>query len=208
MLIGDPGVGKTALVEGIAQLIVSPAAPPGLRGRALIGLDVGSLVAGTQYRGAFEERLTVGGCEAWEGHAMPCLLCCTMPCPEMQPLPVPTCPCSSPVLPPCLTPYQSLLNEVRMAAGRVILFIDELHMLMDAGRVEGGMNAGGANQQGTHQPWHAHVMTRHVPWHAACFAPGRCRLQPQVLVHLLPCMPAMPNCSSPAHVILWVQPTC
>ncbi|PRW59843.1 ATP-dependent chaperone [Chlorella sorokiniana] len=93
VLIGDPGVGKTALVEGIAQLIVSPAAPPGLRGRALIALDVGSLVAGTQYRGAFEERLT------------------------------------------------SLLNEVRMAAGRVILFIDELHMLMDAGRVEGGMNA-------------------------------------------------------------------
>ncbi|EFN53395.1 hypothetical protein CHLNCDRAFT_6558, partial [Chlorella variabilis] len=93
VLIGDPGVGKTAVAEGIAQLIVSPAAPPGLAGRALIAVDVGSLVAGTQYRGAFEERLT------------------------------------------------SLLREVHMAAGRVILFIDELHMLMDAGRVEGGMNA-------------------------------------------------------------------
>ena len=61
VLIGDPGVGKTAVAEGIAQLLVSPAAPPGLRGRSLIALDVGSLVAGTQYRGAFEERLTVGG---------------------------------------------------------------------------------------------------------------------------------------------------
>ncbi|KAL4435856.1 hypothetical protein ABPG77_000618 [Micractinium sp. CCAP 211/92] len=93
VLIGDPGVGKTAVAEGLAQLIASPSAPPGLAGRALISLDVGSLVAGTQYRGAFEERLT------------------------------------------------SLLNEVRMAAGRVLLFIDELHILMDAGRVEGGMNA-------------------------------------------------------------------
>ena len=61
VLIGDPGVGKTAVAEGIAQLIVSPAAPPGLAGRALIALDVGSLVSGTQYRGAFEERITVGG---------------------------------------------------------------------------------------------------------------------------------------------------
>ena len=62
VLIGDPGVGKTAVAEGIAQLIVSPAAPPGLAVRALIALDVGSLVSGTQYRGAFEERITVGGC--------------------------------------------------------------------------------------------------------------------------------------------------
>lgn len=60
VLLGDPGVGKTAVAEGLAQLIVSPGAPPGLRGRALISLDVGSLVAGTQYRGAFEERITVG----------------------------------------------------------------------------------------------------------------------------------------------------
>ncbi len=62
VLIGDPGVGKTAVAEGLAQLIASPSAPPGLAGRALISLDVGSLVAGTQYRGAFEERLTVGAC--------------------------------------------------------------------------------------------------------------------------------------------------
>ena len=71
VLIGDPGVGKTAVAEGIAQLIVSPAAPPGLAGRALIAVDVGSLVAGTQYRGAFEERLTVrlgGGASGRPGH--------------------------------------------------------------------------------------------------------------------------------------------
>jgi ATP-dependent Clp protease ATP-binding subunit ClpA len=61
VLVGDPGVGKTAVAEGIAQLIASPAAPPGLAGRSLISLDVGSLVAGTQYRGSFEERLTVCG---------------------------------------------------------------------------------------------------------------------------------------------------
>jgi len=97
VLIGDPGVGKTALVEGIAQLIVSPAAPPGLRGRALIALDVGSLVAGTQYRGAFEERLTVRGCgvlvlcSPWHGHArsnmchaMPCHACHAMWCRAMS----------------------------------------------------------------------------------------------------------------------------
>ena len=72
VLIGDPGVGKTAVVEGIAQLIVSPAAPAGLRGRALIALDVGSLVAGTQYRGAFEERLTVGAEGASHAGVMSC----------------------------------------------------------------------------------------------------------------------------------------
>lgn len=60
-------MGKTAVAEGIAQLIVSPAAPLGLRGRALIALDVGSLVAGTQYRGAFEERLTVSCWDAEVG---------------------------------------------------------------------------------------------------------------------------------------------
>ena len=93
VLIGDPGVGKTAIAEGIAQLAASPLAPRDLRGRSVVALDLGALVAGTQYRGAFEERL------------------------------------------------QGVLNDVRAASGRVILFIDEIHMLMDAGRVEGGMNA-------------------------------------------------------------------
>lgn len=93
VLIGDPGVGKTAIVEGIAQAAASPLAPPALRGRSIVALDLGALVAGTQYRGAFEERL------------------------------------------------QGILQDIRMASGRVILFIDEIHMLVDAGRVEGGMNA-------------------------------------------------------------------
>lgn len=93
VFIGEPGVGKTALAEGIAQLAVSPTAPAALRGRSIIALDLGALVAGTQYRGAFEERL------------------------------------------------QGILSDVRMASGRVILFIDELHMVMDAGKVDGGMNA-------------------------------------------------------------------
>jgi len=93
VLIGDPGVGKTAVAEGVAQLAASPAAPPALRGRSIVSVDVGSLIAGTQYRGAFEERL------------------------------------------------QGILSDVRNSYGRIILFIDEIHMLMDAGRVEGGMNA-------------------------------------------------------------------
>lgn len=93
ILIGDPGVGKTAIVEGIAQVAVSPAAPRALRGKAIVSLDLGAVVAGTQYRGAFEERL------------------------------------------------QGILGDIRAASGQIILFIDEIHMLMDAGRVEGGMNA-------------------------------------------------------------------
>jgi ATP-dependent Clp protease ATP-binding subunit ClpB len=92
-LIGDPGVGKTAIVEGIAQAAASPLAPPALRGRSIIALDLTNLVAGTQYRGAFEERI------------------------------------------------QGILQDVKAASGRVIVFIDEIHMLVDAGRVEGGMNA-------------------------------------------------------------------
>ena len=93
VLIGDPGVGKTAVVEGIAQLMISPDCPKALQGCSLVAVDIGNLVAGTQYRGAFEERL------------------------------------------------QGILNDVRNASGRIILFVDEVHMLMDAGKVEGGMNA-------------------------------------------------------------------
>jgi hypothetical protein len=153
VLIGDPGVGKTAVAEGIAQLIVSPAAPPGLAGRALIALDVGSLVSGTQYRGAFEERITVGGCLGGcfhvglsvgmeGGRSSFGLLGPTSAPLAFVPL-TPSHPCHLPYPLPPLPTSQSLLNEVRLAAGRIILFIDELHMLMDAGRVEGGMNAGG-----------------------------------------------------------------
>ena len=93
VLIGDPGVGKTAIVEGIAMAAASPSAPPSLQGRSIIALDLGALVAGTQYRGSFEERL------------------------------------------------QGILQDIEQASGRIILFIDEIHMLVDAGRVEGGMNA-------------------------------------------------------------------
>jgi len=91
-LIGDPGVGKTAIVEGIAQAAASPLAPPALRGRSIVALDLAAVVAGTQYRGAFEERI------------------------------------------------QGILQDIRTASGRVIVFIDEIHLLVDAGRVEGGMN--------------------------------------------------------------------
>ncbi|KAL4535195.1 hypothetical protein Ndes2526B_g06099 [Nannochloris sp. 'desiccata'] len=91
-LIGDPGVGKTAIVEGIAQAAASPLAPPALRGRSIVALDLAAVVAGTQYRGAFEERI------------------------------------------------QGILQDIRTASGRIILFIDEIHLLVDAGRVEGGMN--------------------------------------------------------------------
>lgn len=112
VLIGDPGVGKTAVAEGIAQLIASSAAPPGLAGRSLIALDVGSLVAGTQYRGAFEERLTVrwgfgvaakwscksglvrggqGACQTglWAHESVPaCPPACLTACPAVCVLPV------------------------------------------------------------------------------------------------------------------------
>jgi ATP-dependent Clp protease ATP-binding subunit ClpB len=91
-LIGDPGVGKTAIVEGIAQAAASPLAPPALRGRSIVALDLAAVVAGTQYRGAFEERI------------------------------------------------QGILQDIRTASGRIIVFIDEIHLLVDAGRVEGGMN--------------------------------------------------------------------
>jgi ATP-dependent Clp protease ATP-binding subunit ClpA len=93
ILIGDPGVGKTAIVEGLAQITASSSAPFALKGKSIIALDLGSLVSGTQYRGAFEERL------------------------------------------------QGLLHDIQAGQGQIILFIDEIHMLMDAGRVEGGMNA-------------------------------------------------------------------
>lgn len=94
VLIGEPGVGKTAIVEGLAQRIVAGDVPLGLRGKILFALDVGQLVAGTRYRGDFEERL------------------------------------------------QDLLRELKAAEGNIILFIDELHTIVGAGKGEGAMDAG------------------------------------------------------------------
>src|SRR5919206_1888743 len=94
VLIGEPGVGKTAIVEGLAQRIVNRDVPESLRDRTIFALDMGLLVAGAKYRGEFEERL------------------------------------------------QAVLNEVKGAEGRILLFIDELHNVVGAGAAEGSMDAG------------------------------------------------------------------
>jgi ATP-dependent Clp protease ATP-binding subunit ClpB len=94
VLIGEPGVGKTAIVEGLAQRIVSGDVPQSLQGRRLIALDLGGMVAGSKYRGEFEERL------------------------------------------------KAVLEEIKQAAGQIIVFIDELHTIVGAGAAEGAMDAG------------------------------------------------------------------
>ncbi len=94
VLIGEPGVGKTAIAEGLAQRIVRKDVPKGLQDKTIFSLDMGALVAGAKYRGEFEERL------------------------------------------------KAVLNEVRQSNGQIILFIDELHTIVGAGKTDGAMDAG------------------------------------------------------------------
>ena len=93
MLIGEPGVGKTAIVEGLAQKIVSGDVPETLKNKDIVMLDIGSLIAGTKFRGEFEDR------------------------------------------------FKAFIKEIQSSEGKIILFIDEIHMIVGAGMAEGAIDA-------------------------------------------------------------------